>query len=50
MAGGEDAVVVVWISRWLVERTPSVDEKKKERRGLLVVVDCGTAERENKRG
>jgi hypothetical protein len=29
MAGGEDAVVVVWISRWLVERTPSVIKKNR---------------------
>jgi hypothetical protein len=31
MAGGEDAVVVVWISRWLVERTPLVMKKIEER-------------------
>ena len=50
--------------QWLVERTPLLLSgshggwsrgrrrwmKKRERRGLLLVVDCGTAERENKRG
>jgi hypothetical protein len=35
---GVVVVVVVWISRWLMERTSSMIRKK--RRGLLVVVDC----------